>query len=207
MQTRGTPKKSVFLDRDGTLIVDKVYLNDPDQIEYLPGVFTALRELRDAGFTFFVATNQSGVPRGIVQIKNLLEIHRRIRFAFSEQGVDILDFYYAPYHTDYNHIMRKPNPGMLLQAAQEYNVSLGESWMIGDRMTDVEAGLRAGTKTVLLSGGVDSTSAGSVILDSRSATQVLDVARPVKAATFDSPTITANSILEAVPYILSESGK
>lgn len=141
---------AVFFDRDGTLIVDKVYLNDPDQIEYLPGVFVALKHLRDAGYKFFVVTNQSGVPRGLVQPKNLAEIHRRIRAAFAEHGVDIVDFYYAPYHTDYDHPMRKPNPGMLLEAVREYHVDLSRSWMVGDRMTDVEAGHRAGTRTVLV---------------------------------------------------------
>lgn len=148
---RATPKKAIFFDRDGTLIVDKVYLNNPDDIEYLPQIFWALRSLRDAGYVFFVVTNQSGVPRGRVQLKNLLEIHRRIRGAFAEHGVDILDFYYAPYLTEHDHIYRKPNPGMLLQAAQEYNIDLGASWMIGDRLSDVEAGRRAGTKTILLS--------------------------------------------------------
>jgi len=179
MQVRGAPKKAVFLDRDGTLIIDKVYLNDPGQIEYLPGVFEALRALRDAGFVFFVATNQSGVPRGLVQIENLLEIHRRIRFAFAEHGVDILNFYFAPFHTDHDHIMRKPNPGMLLQATEEYNISLGDSWMIGDRMTDVEAGLRAGTKTVLLAPYENTLKAQE-----------------------STPTIIAPSILQALPEML-----
>lgn len=150
IQNRGRQKKAIFFDRDGTLIVDKIYLNDPEAIEYLPGVFEALRALRDAGYIFFVATNQSGVPRGLVQIKNLNEIHRCMRSTFSEHGVDILEFYYAPYLTDHDHIYRKPNPGMLLQASEEYNVDLGASWMIGDRMTDVEAGHRAGTKSILL---------------------------------------------------------
>ena len=150
MSDETTQRKAIIFDRDGTLIVDKVYLNDPDAIEYLPGVFEALRTLRDAGFIFFVATNQSGVPRGLVDIKNLNEIHRRIRAAFSEHGVDILEFYYAPFLTEDPHILRKPNPGMLLQAAAEYKIDLGASWMIGDRMTDVEAGHRAGTRTIYL---------------------------------------------------------
>ncbi len=147
---RGPAKKAIFFDRDGTLIVDKIYLNDPDQIEYLPGVFTALKKFRDAGFIFFIATNQSGVPRGRVTIKNLNEIHRRMKAKFAEHGVDILEFYYAPYLTDHDHIFRKPNPGMLLQAAEEYNVDLGKSWMFGDRLTDVEAGRRAGARTIWL---------------------------------------------------------
>jgi histidinol-phosphate phosphatase family protein len=147
---RGLKKKAIFFDRDGTLIVDKVYLNDPDKIEYLPGVFEALRNLRDAGFVFLIATNQSGVPRGLVTIENLNEIHRRIRFKFAEHGVDILDFYYAPYLTDFDHIMRKPNPGMLLQGASEHNIDLSLSWMVGDKWVDVEAGHRAGTRSVLV---------------------------------------------------------
>ena len=143
-------KPAVILDRDGTLIVDFVYLNDPNRIEYLPGVFEALRLLRDQGFVFCVATNQSGVPRGLVDVRNLDEIHRRIQAKFCSEGVDILSFHSAPYMTNNNHWFRKPNPGMLVEAAQWYDLDLKRSWMIGDRMTDVEAGHRAGTRTVLL---------------------------------------------------------
>lgn len=146
-------KKAVILDRDGTLIVDKIYLNDPDGIEYLPGVFEALRLLRDAGYVFTVATNQSGVPRGLVDVRNLDEIHRRIRAEFARQGVDILSFHSAPYMTNSNHYYRKPNTGMLDEAASFHAIDLRRSWMIGDRMTDVEAGHRAGCRTVLLGYG------------------------------------------------------
>lgn len=145
-------KKAVILDRDGTLIVDKIYLNDPAQIEYFPDVFEALRSLRDSGFIFIVATNQSGVPRGLVQIENLEKIHSIIRADFAKRGVDIAGFYYAPFSVESNHPMRKPNPGMLELAAQEHSIDLAQSWMVGDRMSDVEAGHRAGTRTVLLSG-------------------------------------------------------
>lgn len=147
---------AVILDRDGTLIVDHIYLNDPEKIEYLPGVFEALRLLRDRGFKLFVATNQSGVPRGVVDVRNLDEIHRRIRDKFSLEGVDILSFHSAPYMTDNDHHLRKPNPGMILEAAQWFNLDLPRSWMVGDRMTDVEAGHRAGTKSALLGPILDS---------------------------------------------------
>ncbi len=143
-------KKAILLDRDGTIIEDKIYLNDPEQIVYLPNVFEALRKLRDQGFVFAIATNQSGVARGIVQIHNLDEIHRRIQAEFSRHGIDILKFYSAPFMTDTNHPLRKPNPGMLLEAAREFGIDLSQSWMIGDRMTDVEAGHRAGCRCVLL---------------------------------------------------------
>lgn len=142
--------KCIFLDRDGTLIVDKIYLNDPEQIEYLPGVFEALRLLRDDGYMFAVCTNQSGIPRGKVTIPNLLEIHRRIRNAFAEHGVDIVEFSYAPYLTNFDHPLRKPNPGMLLELAEKYHIDLKKSWMIGDRMLDVEAGHRAGARSILI---------------------------------------------------------
>lgn len=145
-----TQRKAVLLDRDGTLIVDMIYLNDPDRIEYLPGVFEALRRLRDGGYVFCVATNQSGVARGIVDVRNLDEIHRRIRDKFSLEGVDFLSFHSAPFMTNFDHPMRKPNPGMLLEAARWHNLDLSKSWMIGDRMTDVEAGHRAGSRSVLL---------------------------------------------------------
>lgn len=143
-------KKTIFLDRDGTIIVDKIYLNDPEQIEYLPGVFEALRLLRDAGFSFVVATNQSGIPRGLVSLANLHEIHRRIRFEFARHGVDFLNFHYAPFMTNHDHPLRKPNSGMILEAALDYSIDLRASWMIGDRMSDVEAGHRAGCRSVLL---------------------------------------------------------
>lgn len=145
-------KKAIFLDRDGTLIIDKIYLNDPTQIEYLPNVFTALRLLRDAGYTFAIATNQSGVARGLVQLENLHEIHRIIARDFAAQGIEFAGFYYAPYSVESNHPLRKPYPGMLLSCAEEHGIDLTQSWMIGDRMSDVEAGHRAGTKTILLAG-------------------------------------------------------
>lgn len=143
-------KPAILLDRDGTLIVDLIYLNDPEKIEYLPGVFEALRLLRDKGFSFCVATNQSGVPRALVDVRNLDEIHRRIQAKFCSEGVDILSFHSAPYMTDSDHHFRKPNVGMLQEAAAWHRLDLSKSWMIGDRMTDVEAGHRAGAKAALI---------------------------------------------------------
>ena len=145
-------KKAIFFDRDGTLIIDKVYLNDPNQIEYLPGAFTALRSLRDAGFCFIVVTNQSGIAKGIVALENLELIHKRIVHDFAQNGVFFAGFYFAPHSVESNHHSRKPNPGMLELAARDHRIELSQSWMIGDRMTDVEAGRRAGAKTILLAG-------------------------------------------------------
>jgi histidinol-phosphate phosphatase family protein len=182
MNHKGPLKKAIFLDRDGTLIVDKIYLNDPDQIEYLPGVFEALKQLRDAGYIFLIVTNQSGIPRGLVSIENLNEIHRRMRVAFAEHGVDLLEFYYAPYLTDTDHPMRKPNPGMIQQGVRDYNIDIKKSWMIGDRMVDIEAGHRAQAKTIMVG--------------SREKAKDFPEFKP--------PTATYPNIIDAVPFILSQ---
>ncbi len=92
-----------------------------------------------------------------MDVRNLDEIHRRIQAKFASEGVDLLSFHSAPYMTDNDHIFRKPNPGMLLEAATWYNFDLHRSWMVGDRMTDVEAGHRAGCRTVLLGNLEDPT--------------------------------------------------
>lgn len=144
--------KAIILDRDGTIIVDKVYLNDPEQVEYLPNVFEGLKMLRDLGYIFTIATNQSGIAKGIVDIRNMDIIHEKIAYEFAKHGVYFAGFYYAPYPTDSNHLRRKPNPGMLLDASSEHKINLKKSWMIGDRMTDVEAGHRAGCRSILLEG-------------------------------------------------------
>ena len=144
--------KTVFFDRDGTLIIDRVYLNDPEQITYLPGVFEGLGLLRDAGFEFVIVTNQSGVARGIVTLENLAEIHRRIEAEFAKHKIYFKGIYSAPYSVESNHPLRKPNPGMLHAAHEARPVDFAQSWMVGDRMSDVEAGHRAGCRTVLLEG-------------------------------------------------------
>jgi histidinol-phosphate phosphatase family protein len=145
-------KKAVFLDRDGTIIIDKVYLNDPKGIEYIPKAFEALQMLQEAGFVFVVVTNQSGVPRGLVQVENIEKIHEIIARDFAKYNVTFEGFYYAPYSVESNHHMRKPNIGMLELAAREHGINLSQSWMIGDQMSDIECGHRVGAKSILLKG-------------------------------------------------------
>lgn len=150
-QSNAIHKKAIFFDRDGTLIKDQVYLNDPDKIEFLPDTFAALRLLQTAGFLLFIVTNQSGVARGLVSMDNLIEIHGRMNAFFAKENIHIVQYYYAPYGPQSNHPLRKPNPGMLLTAQADYQIDLTQSWMIGDQPTDIEAGHRARTKTGWLS--------------------------------------------------------
>lgn len=150
-------RKAVFLDRDGTIIVDKVYLNDPTGVEFFPGAIQALAELQRAGFLLIVVTNQSGIARGLVTEENLQAIHEQMQALLKSHGVSIDAFYHSPHAANSHHPMRKPNPGMLDQAAKEHRISLSESFMIGDKPIDVEAGHRAGTKSILLSDEIPET--------------------------------------------------
>ena len=142
-------KPAIFFDRDGTLIYDKVYLNDPKQVEFIPGAIECLKTLSDLGFYLVIVTNQSGVARGLVQLENLEKIHARMQELLAPHNLKINGFFFSP-HLDDNEPSRKPNPGMLEEAMKKISILRAQSWMIGDRMTDVEAGRRAGVKTVLL---------------------------------------------------------
>ncbi len=142
-------KKAIFLDRDGTIIFDKNYLNDPGLIDYVPNVFEAFKLWQNNGFCFVVVTNQSGIHKGIVKEENVAKIHQKIAHRFLDNQTPILEFYYAPFAANSDHPMRKPNPGMLLEAAKKYKIDLTQSWMVGDKMSDVEAGHRAGCRSIL----------------------------------------------------------
>ncbi|MBL7186075.1 MAG: HAD family hydrolase [Phycisphaerae bacterium] len=160
--------KAVFLDRDDTLIEDSGYINDPDQVKLLDGAAEALIELKKLGYKLVVVTNQSAIARGIVTEKVLAEIHERMRQLLAEKNAFLDDIYYCPYHPEgvvpkyrKESNYRKPNPGMLLEAADDMNLELGESWCIGNSSSDVEAGSRAGCKTVLIDTPSHQREAGS----------------------------------------------
>ncbi len=149
--------KAIFLDCDGTLIEDPGYINHPDQVKLLAGVTDALVELRAMGYKLVVVSNQSAVARGIVTEKVLSRIHDRLRKLLAEKNASLDRIYYCPYHPDgvvekYRKESndRKPASGMLLTAADEMNIDLNQSWMIGDGDRDIEAGSRAGCKTILI---------------------------------------------------------
>lgn len=151
------PDKAIFLDCDGTLIEDPGYINDPDQVKLLDGVPEALIEFGAMGYKLIVVSNQSAVARGIVTEKILGEIHNRLKQLLAEKGASLDRIYYCPYHPDgviaryrKESNLRKPNPGMLLTAADEVDIDLARSWVIGDSSRDIEAGLRAGCKTILI---------------------------------------------------------
>lgn len=149
--------KAIFLDRDDTLIEDPGYINSPEQVRLLDGAAEALIELKALGYKLVVVTNQSAVARGIVTEKVLGEIHDRLRQLLAEKNAFLDGIYYCPFHPEgvvpkyrKESDCRKPNPGMLRKASEEMDIDLCQSWCIGNSGRDVEAGRRAGCKTILI---------------------------------------------------------
>ena len=149
--------KACFLDRDGVIIEDENYLKVPDQVHLCAGIVPAMRMLRDAGYKIVVVSNQSGIARGYFTPEDLKRVEARIDELLREQGVFIDRNYYCFHHKkgvvrEYavECKCRKPEPGMLLQAAEDLDLDLGECIMIGDKVSDVEAGLRAGCRAAAL---------------------------------------------------------
>ncbi|WP_202895881.1 D-glycero-alpha-D-manno-heptose-1,7-bisphosphate 7-phosphatase [Iningainema tapete] len=152
--------RAVFLDKDGTLIENVPYNVDIQHIKLTQGAIEGLRLLEKAGYKLIVITNQSGVARGYFPESALLAVENHLRQVLADEGISLTDFYYCPHHP--KGIMaelaitcdcRKPAPGMLLRAACQHNIDLENSWFIGDILNDVEAGRRAGCKTILIDNG------------------------------------------------------
>jgi D-glycero-D-manno-heptose 1,7-bisphosphate phosphatase len=151
------PNKAIFLDRDDTIIEDPGYINNPDQVKLLDGAAEALSSLKGMGYKLVVVSNQSGIARGIVTEETLGRIHKRLEQLLAEKGVSLDRIYYCPYHPDgvipkyrKESDLRKPNPGMLFLAHKDLDIEMAESWMVGNSLGDVEAGKRAGCKTVMI---------------------------------------------------------
>jgi D-glycero-D-manno-heptose 1,7-bisphosphate phosphatase len=143
-------KPAILLDRDGTIIVDKNYLNTPDEVEFLPQAIDGLKAFVKKGFLLVVVSNQSGVARGIVQEDNIHKIHKKMDKLLEPHGVKISAYYYCGAASDSNDPNRKPNPGMLHQAIKDLNLDPNNTWMIGDRTSDIEAGQNAHLKTIYI---------------------------------------------------------
>ncbi|MGA8153348.1 MAG: HAD family hydrolase [Terriglobales bacterium] len=155
------PSKAVFLDRDGVVnqkAPEGEYIRTWREIQFLPGAAKAVASLNRAGYKVFVVTNQRGVATQKVKTNDLLEIHDRIQREFAQDGAVISQIYYCPHDIAAKCFCRKPQPGMLQQAAQEHKLDLRASWMVGDSLTDVKAGENAGCRAILLTSASSSKS-------------------------------------------------
>jgi D-glycero-D-manno-heptose 1,7-bisphosphate phosphatase len=151
-----TLNKAIFLDRDGTINVEKDYLINPADLVLLPNVGEALRRAHAAGFLLIVVTNQSGVARGYFTASDVDDLHDHLQNELFSFGVRIDAFYLCPHHPEHGDgpcNCRKGEPGMLLQAARDHHIDLAASWMIGDKRSDIEAGLNAGCRSILVRTG------------------------------------------------------
>ena len=154
--------KCVFFDRDGIVNrpppPERRYVTHRDYFELIPEFVDVLRQVRARGYEAVVVTNQSGIARGRMTEADAHDIHRHLEELLAGHGLHLLDVVMCPSDDD-RHPDRKPNPGMLLTAARRHAIDLPSSWMVGDQERDVEAGRRAGCRTILVEAGDRSTAA------------------------------------------------
>ena len=153
-RTRGhAPRAAAFMDRDGTLVVEKGYLAHPDDLELVAPAARALARLRDAGFALVVISNQSGVGRGFFPLKRVYEAMARLRRELRDRGVELDAVYFCPHRPEEGCECRKPGASLLRQAASNLNLALRRSAMIGDKRLDVETGHGVGALGILVRSG------------------------------------------------------
>jgi D-glycero-D-manno-heptose 1,7-bisphosphate phosphatase len=172
-------QRALFLDRDGTLIDDVGYIRDPTQVRLLNGAAAALREMRQAGFLLVLVSNQSGIARGLVSRAEAAAVHQRVVAELARASVELDDARYCPHAPDAGCACRKPAPGLLLAAARELGVDLAASFMVGDKGSDVEAGRRAGCRSIRFA--PDGAGGGDGVALARSWDEVADLVLRVPA--------------------------
>lgn len=150
-------RPAVFLDRDGTLNLEKDYLYRIDDFEFIPGVPQAIKKLKKAGYLVIVVTNQSGVARGYFSLDDVARLHEHIQKQLAAFGTGVDAFYICPHHPEkgqgeYLKVCdcRKGQPGLLIQASTDLGLDLQKSFMIGDKLADIEAGENAGCQPILV---------------------------------------------------------
>ena len=145
-----TMNRAVFLDRDGTIVEEKDYLSGPDQVMILPGAAEALKRLQNGGFKLFIVTNQSGIGRGYYTMEDMHRVNARLLEELGRHGVRIEKIYFAPEAPEQPSRGRKPSPQFLFDARDEFGIDLAQSYIIGDKLSDLECGWNAGVKKSIL---------------------------------------------------------
>ncbi len=143
-------RPAAFLDRDGTIIEEADYLSDPSRLRLLPGAAEGIGLLNRAGIQVILVTNQAGIGRGYFTRDVVETIHTRLHNELAAEEAHLDGTYYCPHHPSDGCSCRKPNPGLLLQAAREHRIDLSGSVMVGDKRSDLEAGRAVGCRTVLV---------------------------------------------------------
>ncbi len=152
--------EAIFLDRDGTLNYDYGYVGDPEKVAIMPGVIDGLKLLKKKfpEVKFIVITNQAGVARGLITLEQVAAVNRKIQEILLKENIVLEKFYICPFHPEFSSPeetkCRKPSPEMVLKAAAEFGIKTENSYFIGDKTSDVECGINAGCKTILLASDV-----------------------------------------------------
>ncbi len=152
--------KAIFLDRDGTINIDTGYIGDVNLVSLYPGVAEGIKKLKDQlGFIIIVISNQSGITRGLITSKDVDKVNNRINKLLQLSKTNIDDFYYCPYHPDYDSQekckCRKPSPQLVFESAMKFNIELTQSYFAGDKISDIECGINAGLKTILITNSLN----------------------------------------------------
>lgn len=140
--------KGIFFDRDDTLIHDSNYMHKLDQLSYIDNVFPTLKSIQDLGYQIFIVSNQSGIGRGYFKIEDTHLFHEQMKKDFEGHGVKIKDIVFCPHTPEDKCDCRKPNPKLLLELCEKYKINPTLSFMVGDKKSDVEAGINAGMKSI-----------------------------------------------------------
>jgi len=143
-------RRAVFLDRDGTLIVDKDYLSRPEEVVFVPGAAKALKRLADSGLDLFLLTNQSGVGRGYFTMDDVARVHEHIVAELARDKVHLRKIYVAPEAPGQPSRGRKPSPQFVFDARDEFGLDLARCYVVGDKLIDLECGWNAGVRKSLL---------------------------------------------------------
>ena len=157
MNSANVKNRAVFLDRDGTINEDYGYINHADQIDLIPGSGEAIKKLNDAGFKVIVISNQAGIARGLATEDQVQSCNKVVMRKVLNAGGIIDAVYFCPHHPEHGtHPFkgecdcRKPNPGMIHKAEKKFNLDLSQSFVVGDKTTDIELGKKAGLKSVFV---------------------------------------------------------
>ncbi|KPU82763.1 D,D-heptose 1,7-bisphosphate phosphatase [Psychromonas sp. PRT-SC03] len=152
--TVSNAKRAIFIDRDGVLNVDHGYISKVDDFEFIEGAIDALRGFQEKGYLLVLITNQSGIARGYFSEEQFNTLTQWMDWSLTDRGVDLDGIYYCPHHAKHGLgeykvecDCRKPKPGMLLEAIKELNIDVTESILVGDKISDIQAGIAAGVKT------------------------------------------------------------
>lgn len=148
--------KALFLDRDGVINVDKNYVHRIEDFEFMEGIFEVTQHFQDKGYLIIVVTNQAGIGKGYYTEEQFHILNNWMVAEFARRGIEITKVYYCPYHIDgigeyqKDSFDRKPNPGMLIRAALDHDIDLPQSILVGDKLSDIDAGFNAGIRNNIL---------------------------------------------------------